>query len=164
MVALENLEKSLDGVFGKNAPKLPENGKNILVKWLPWITLVAGLLSLWAAYALWHLAHLASYADQLYQAFGINNTAYDRMSTAIWIGLVILIFQGVVYLLAYPGLRDRKKMGWNLLFYAQLVYIAYGVVMLFSDIRGGVGSLFMSLIGSVIGLWLLFQIRGKYKV
>src|SRR3954471_12636993 len=74
MAALDNLEKSLDGVFKKNGPKLPEKGRENLVNWLPWINLVIGIYTLLTVYWLWHWAHvvnsLADYANQLSQAFG----------------------------------------------------------------------------------------------
>jgi hypothetical protein len=47
------------------------------------------------------------------------------------------------------------------MFYALLVNVAYGVVMLFTN-YGGIGTLLSTLIGSAIGLYLLFQIRSSY--
>lgn len=165
MAMLQELESNLDGVFVKNAPKLPENGKRMLVNWLPWINLIAGILSLWAAYALYHWAHLANglinYADQLSQAYGGPAVAGDRLNAAVWLGIIVLAVEGVLYLMAYPATKARSKRGWDLMFMALLVNIVYGVVVLFTD-YGGVGTFIGTLIGSVIGLWLLFQIRGKY--
>jgi hypothetical protein len=65
--------------------------------------------------------------------------------------------------MAFPATKARTKRGWDLMFYALLVNIVYGVIILFSN-YGGVGNFIFSLIGSAIGLWLLFQIRGKYLV
>ena len=47
------------------------------------------------------------------------------------------------------------------MFFALLVNLVYGVLVIFTD-YGGVGSFIGYLIGSVVGLWLLFQIRDKY--
>lgn len=164
MAGLSELEKTLDGVFVKNAPKLPENGKKMLVSWLPWINLVAGILSLWAAYTLYHWAHIANglinYANQVSQAFG-GPAVSSRLTATVWLGIVVIVVEGIIYLMAYPETKARTKRGWDLMFIALLVNIVYGAVLLLTD-YGGVGNFIGSLIGSVIGLWLLFQIRGKY--
>lgn len=43
MGPLNKLETSLEGVF-KGAPKLPKGGKDALVKYLPWLTLILSLI------------------------------------------------------------------------------------------------------------------------
>lgn len=165
MAALDNLEKSLEGVFVKSAPKLPEGGKRVLVQWLPWINLVAGVLTLWSVYALWHWAHLANglvnYVNQLSAIYGGTSVDIHRLTATVWLGMIILAVEGVLFLMAFPATRARTKKGWDLMFYALLVNLVYGVVVIFTD-YGGVGNFIGYLIGSVIGLWLLFQIRGKY--
>jgi hypothetical protein len=165
MSALQSLEDRLENVFVKKAPALPAGSKKAIVEWLPWINLALGLLSVWAAYALWHWAHLASklidYANSLSTAFGGTAVASNRMSAALWLGLAVMVVQALLYLAAFPALRERKKSGWDLMFYALLVNVVYGVVLLFSD-YGGFGNLLGSLIGSAIGFYFLFQIRSLY--
>lgn len=165
MSAGSSLENTLGDVF-KNAPKLPENGKKALVQWLPWINLVLGILTLWSAYALWNWARLANglidYANSISKAFGGTTVATNRLSIGIWLGIAVLVVEGVLYLAAFPGTRDRKKAGWNFMFYAALVNIVYAVVVIFTD-YGGVGNLIGYLIGSAIGLYLLFQIKDAYR-
>lgn len=165
MAGLDKLEKSLEGVFVKSAPKLPERGKEVLVEWLPWINLVLGILTLLSVYWLWHWAHLANnltnYVNQLSQAYGGPALDVHRLTAGVWLGIIVLAIEAVLYIMAFPATRARAKRGWDLMFYALLVNIVYGVVVLFTD-YGSVGNLIGTLIGSVIGLWLLFQIRGKY--
>ncbi len=164
-MAASQLEKSLERVFIKSAPKLPENGKKMLVEWLPWINLVIGVFTLLSVYWLWHWAHLANnlinYANSLSQALGTNTVVSHRLTVGLWLSLIILAVEAVIYLAAFPAVRARKKAGWDLLFYGLLINIVYGVVILFTN-YGGFGTFLSSLIGSVIGLWLLFQIRDKY--
>lgn len=162
----QQLETKLNDVFGKRAPQLPANGKKMLVEWAPWLALIVGVLSLWAAYALWGWAHVASglinYANSLCTVYGGSscNVATDNMTLWIWFGLAVLVIEGVLYLLAFPGLRDRKKTGWNFLYWGALINLVYAVISLFTNY--GLGNFIASLIGSVIGLWLLFQVRGQY--
>lgn len=166
MAALDGLEKSLEGVFVKNAPKLPEKGKEVLVGWLPWINLVLGILTLWAAYALWQWALLVNgltdYVNELSQTYGVNTgVAVNKLDAAVWLGLVVLVVGTVLYLMAFPATRARQKRGWNLMFYALLVNLIYGIVNIFTN-YGVVGNFISYAIGTVVGLWLPFQIRGKY--
>jgi len=164
MSALGSLEKSLGDVY-ENAPELPANGKKTLVEWMPWISLVFGVLSLYAAWVLWHWAHIANgfvnLANQLSAAYGGPSVAVDRMSAMVWVSLVVMAAQGVLWLLAFPGLRARKKAGWDLLFYAAIMNAVYGVVVMFSD-YGTAGNLIGALVESAIAFYFLFQIRGNY--
>jgi uncharacterized membrane protein HdeD (DUF308 family) len=159
------LETKLNDIFVKNAPALPKGGKKVLVEWAPWLALLGGILTLWSVAMLWHWAHVANdlinYANSLSAAYGGTKVADTRMTVGIWLGLLVLLVEGVIYLLAFPGLRDRKKSGWNWIYYGALINIVYGFVIMFTN-YGGVGSFLLSLVGSVIGLWLLFQVRASY--
>jgi hypothetical protein len=166
MGSLNSLETKLDDVFVKNAPALPDGGKKALVQYLPWINLALGILSLLAVYNLWNWAHLANklvdYANTLSAVYGGPAVVTQRLTLTVWLSIIVLAVQAVLYIAAFSGLRNKKKSGWNLIFYALLVNAAYGVVVLFTD-YGGVGNLIGSLVGTAIGLYFLFQIRASYK-
>jgi len=166
MHALESLETSLNDLFVKQAPPLPRSGKKALVEYLPWVNLALGLLALYTVYALWHWAHLANglinYAASLNSGtYGGSGLGVNRLSLSIWLGLLVLAAEALLYLAAFPGTRARKKSGWNLMFYALLVNIAYAVVILFTD-YGSFGNLVITLLASAAGLYLIFQIRSSY--
>jgi len=165
MSAAGSLEKTLGSLF-KGAPKLPENAKKVLVQWMPWLNLVGGLFALSSVYWLYHWAHVANslvnYTNSLSEAFGGTKVVSSRWSVGIWISLVVLAVEAVLFIAAFPGLRDRKKAGWNLLFYAVLLNLVYGVVVMFTNYGGG-GNLFGALIGSAIGFYFLFQVRDAYS-
>lgn len=166
MAATNTLEDALADIFVKKAPKLPANAKKVIVQYLPWINVILGVLTIWAAWALWQWAHVADtlidYANNISRIYGGGDVVTSRMSLSIWLGVIVLAIEALLYLAAFPGTRDRKKIGWNLLFYAALVNVVYAVLVLFTD-YGGFGNLLGGLIGSAIGLWLLFQIRDSYK-
>lgn len=166
MSALQALETKLADLFVEKAPPLPREGKKTLVQYLPWINLALGLLALYSVYIIWHWAHVANtlinYANNLSAAYGGPPVAANRLSFGIWLGLIILAVEAVLYLAAFPGARDRQKSGWNFMFYALLVNIVYGVVIAFTS-YGGFGNLFVTVIGSGVGLYLLFQIRSSYS-
>lgn len=168
MGTLTNTENKLNDVFVKQAPKLPENGKKALVEWAPVISLVIGVLTLLAGFQLWHWAHRAAdfvnYAKDVCSAYSVSGCGIataSRFSFWLWLSVAVLLVEGTLYLLAYPGLKARAKAGWNYLFYGALVNVAYAVVSLFTD-YDKVGHFLGALIGSAIGFYLLFQIRDAY--
>lgn len=161
----DQLEITLDNIFEKNAPKLPANARKAIVEWAPWVALVVGILTLWGAWALWSWAHVANdlvnYANQLSVAYGGTPVMDTRMTLWVWIGMVTLVIEGALYILAFfGGLREHKKSGWNYLYWGALVNVAYAVISLFTGY--GFGGFLGSMIGSVIGFWLLFQVRSLY--
>lgn len=164
MSALQSLENSLNDLFVKKTPALPDGGKKVIVTYLPWINLALGVLGLLMAYSLWNWAHLAdnliNYANSINAIYGGQIVTANRMTLAVWLGLMALVVEALLYIAAFPATRDRKKSGWNLMFYAMLVSIVYAVLTVFTSY--GMGHVFSSLIGTAIGLYLLFQIRASY--
>jgi hypothetical protein len=166
MQALERLETKLDELLRKKAPvQLSDSSRKVIVEYLPWINLLLGLLVLYTAWALYHWAHIArdalNYLNSLSQSLGGTGTTAPRLTVVVWLGIIALVIEGALCVAAFPGARDRKKQGWNLLFYAALVNVVYGVVISFSSYLG-VGRLVWSLLTSIVGLYFLFQIRGYY--
>ncbi len=176
MVKTNKLEEQLNELFVKNVPKLPDGGRKALVAWAPIVTLILGLLSLFTAWSLWHWARLADMVNNVvngiagnsnlcngyyYPGYACGATLYSRFSVWLWLGVAFLAVNGILYLLAYPGLKSRQKQGWDYLYYALLLQVIYAVLSLFIPYNAG-GHFIGSLIGAVIGFYLLFQIRGSY--
>jgi uncharacterized membrane protein HdeD (DUF308 family) len=164
------LETKMAEIFVDKAPKLPQGGKNFIVSVAPWLTLIGGVLSLLAGLSLWRWAHAANgaadYVNDLCNAYAVNAGACADVSDArlnlwVWLAIAVLIVQGVLYLLAFPGLRDRKKKGWDYVFYAALVSIVYSIVSLFTGYNAA-SNFIGALIGALISFWLLFQVRSAY--
>jgi hypothetical protein len=165
MSALRSLEASLDDIFARKAPSLPSNAKKIIVEYLPYINLVLGVLTLLAAWGLYDAArrvnNLVDYANSLSTAYG-GNVNVDHLTFTVWLSIIVLLIEGALYIAAFKPTKARRKSGWDLLFYALLVNVAYGLIVTFTY-YGGAGRLIGSLIGSAIGLYFLFQIRASYK-
>lgn len=161
---LAPLEKSLDDVFGSKAQyQLPANIKDLLVKLAPWLALLSGILGILGAIGLWSAAHMVNEMTSFYGAYSPAYTqAVNQMNAVFWIALIMdLIFSGLA-LLAFPGLKARKKVGWNLMFYSTLLSIVYSIVSGFYYNTGIVSSLIGAVIGAVIGFYILFQVRSRY--
>lgn len=165
MSALASIENKLDKVF-EGAPKLSDKAREMIAGWAPWINLILGILGLWAAYALWNWAHLANglinYANQLSQAYGGGTVAASRLTVGVWVSLVVLVIESLLYLMAFSPTKDRKRSGWDLMFYAIVLNAVYGLVLLFTD-YGSVGNFVGYLIGTTVGLYFLFQIKPKFS-
>src|SRR3972149_9769593 len=94
MSFINDAEKSLDDIFVKKAPKLPESAKKFIVQYLPWINLALGVLTLWAAWGLWNWAHIANawvdYANTISRVYGTGDVVGDRLTLSIWLSLIVL--------------------------------------------------------------------------
>lgn len=165
MKALQDLETSLNGVFTKNAPALPKGFKDFIVKILPWLSLVVGVLSLLAALSIYRWAtsvnSLANTVNDYYRTIGVSGVDTARWSFWLYIALALLAVMAVLYILAFSPLQKNKKQGWDFLFYAFLINLVYSIVMLFTD-YSSTGNVFGLIIGTLIGAYFLFQIRGYY--
>ncbi|HSE61662.1 MAG TPA: hypothetical protein VLA88_05205 [Candidatus Saccharimonadales bacterium] len=163
---MKPLETKLDEWLVKKAPfQIPESGRKGLVEALPWLTLIGGVLMLgvaWSAYQI--LSYAMSYANRLADTisglYGYLAPTVATYSPMLWVSLVLLLAEAVLFFVAFPALRERKKSGWNILFWVSLVNIANGVVQFIAV--GDFGQLIGLVLGSVIGLYLLFQVRGHY--
>jgi hypothetical protein len=132
----------LDFYLVKKAPfQLPENAREWIVKFGPWITVVLLILLL----------------PVLLVALGIGAAfvPFGGVGYAAGFGImtIVLIIELGLMVAALPGLFARKMAGWTLLFYSQLVGIVYNVFT--GNIVGG-------LLFGLIGLYILFQVRTKY--
>jgi hypothetical protein len=162
--AVDGLAKKLEPIF-KGLPPLPKNAKDWFVKYWPILALVFGVLQLVAAWSLWHTGHLvnqfADYANTISQVYGTGAVVH-HLGLFYWLSLITLVLSAVILLAAYPGLKAKRKDGWNMLFLGTMVNFVYGVVVLFDTNYGGFGKLVSSLIGTAISLYFLYQVRSYY--
>jgi len=139
----ENEKKATDLIatldtFFKQAPKLPSSATDVLVKIAPWLSLIFGILGVIGGLSLLGLSPLA-----MLSGFHAN----------VLITGVVSIVASVLMLMAYAKLVKREYKGWELLFWSEVVSAVSAVVAL------SVGSV----LGVLIGFYLLFQIKSYYK-
>jgi len=131
----------LDFYLVKKAPfQIPEGGREWIVKYGPWITIVLLVLML----------------PPLLLALGLGALILPFAAAAapgIGISLIGVIVEIGLTIAALPGLFARKMSGWNMLFYAQIVGLVVSLLSL---------SIVSGLIGALISLYILFQVRTKY--
>ena len=143
---IPQLEDLLDLYLVKKAPfQLPAGVKQFIVNVGPWITLVLMILVIPIILAAIGLSAF------LLPAAAITNAGFGLSAM---LSLIIAIVELGLYALALPGLFKKSKAGWNFLFYGTLVSAIYSLVSL---------DILSLIIGTLISLYILFQIRSYYK-
>jgi hypothetical protein len=125
-----------------NAPfQLPDGVRTVLAAIVPWLVLLGTVL---AVPGILIMLGIGTFAVP----FGV---AYVP---GLGIATIAAIAGFVLNALALPGLFGRGMAGWTWIFYGELVSIASSLL------RGAVVS---AVIGGLIGLYLLFQIKREYR-
>lgn len=145
---LKQLEDTLDQYFGKKAPALPANIKDLIVKIAPYLSILSVILTIPAILL---LLGLGSFATMLAPVGGMQSIS---AVPTMWLGIVLLIPVVILEALAIPGLFARKAVAWKYMYWAQLITLVSSLVQF--NIVG-------ALIGALIGFYILFQIKSEYK-
>ena len=162
MSALAQLETTLANIF-KPAPNLPKNVREALAKAWPWVTLVCAILQLLGAWALWGLLTAADRMSDY--AFYYTRDTYSFSSgekMIVYAAAALLVVEGVLLLMAFSELQKRSARGWRLVFLVAVLNVLYSITVLLIRDRG-FGSFFLNGIASVIGFYLLFQLKPLFK-
>ena len=140
--------KALDDNYAK-LPALPKGVNEFIVTVAPWLALIFGVLAVFSGLGafgiLTALAPVATVA-------GAGQYAFTGLIAAL-----ILLVQGGIDLWAFPSLKARKVMGWNLMSYSLLLGVVSSVVAL------NVGSVLGAVVGALIGYYFLYQVKSYYK-
>ena len=141
---MEQLDQTLHQYLVKQAPKMPEKWQNVLVQYLPWITLIILILALPAVFALLGLSFLAA---PLWMMAGVH------VGMVYYLAMVFLIVTLVLEAMAIPGLMKRQKKAWRLLYYSALLSALYNLLSF---------NLWGLIIGTLVSFYILFQIEHLY--
>lgn len=126
--------------FYKQIPNLPDSIREVLVKIAPWLALVFGILGVIVGLGALGLSPLA--------LLGGLDASFIVLLTG-----VVAIVASILMLMAFPKLQKRQYKGWELLFWSEVVSVVSAIISI------SVGSI----LGILIGFYLLFQIKNYYK-
>lgn len=148
---LGGLEGFFDTYLRVKAPwQLPVKAKEFIVKYGPWISLVLLVIG---AITIIPLLILALGLNLVAMPF-LAATGYVQNSmwgfVHIIITLIVLIMEGI----AIPGLLKRRLSGWHMLYHAMLLSALGSLISL---------DIISFVVGLVISMFILFQIRDYYK-
>lgn len=141
---LKKTETTLDEYFGKKAPALPENVKDIIVKITPWANLIIFVLTLPAVLAIFSIGTLFS---------PLAVVGGPETSVGYFLALAFLVAGEILWGLAIPGLFKQTRRSWQYLFWGQLLNCVYNLLTL---------NIISLIIGAAIGFYFLFQIRDRF--
>jgi hypothetical protein len=145
MVDTSKLEAQLEPIFAKQLPSLPENVKEIIVKFAPYLAIIGVVFSLPAILAVLGLGAVAV----PFAALG-GVSAFTGLSLSI----IFLVISTIIMIMAIPGLFARSIKAWRLMFYSTLVSAVSSLVAM------NLGGL---IIGTAISFYFLFQVKSYYK-
>ncbi|MFZ2153439.1 MAG: hypothetical protein WAV41_05335 [Microgenomates group bacterium] len=141
---LVQLDNFLTEYLVKKAPSLPDNVKEIIVKYAPYLSILVIVLAVPGVIALLGLS--AMMTPFAYTA-GLYRPSFS-------FPVLFLIASLVIEALAIPGLFARKITGWNFMLYGTLINAVYQLLRL--DIGG-------LIISTGLSLYFLYQVKSLYK-
>ncbi len=126
-------------------PAMPKNGREVLVKIAPVISLIFGILGILVGIS--GLGILTVFSPFAFLG------GYGGYGTGFVVALIYLVGSALL-LMSYPGLKAHKYKGWKLLFWSEVVSLIGGLVSM---------AIISAIIGALIGFYLIYQIRSYYK-
>lgn len=157
MDAVKSLEAKLDEIFVKNAPyQLPAGLKKWIGEYAWILALVGAVLGGLAFIGLLGVLGLTSVVATVAGAGGYVLFA--------WLALVVLGIEVALLIMAVGPLKEKKKRGWDLLFYSQLISVVFNLFNWLQGSNFGANALSFvwNLIWITISLYLLFQVRSQF--
>lgn len=131
-------------------PHLPESWKNVIVKVAPWLSLIFGILSCIALLGAGLFGVLLSPLIALSKGF---------FGILLFVSILLSLITSIFSILAFKPLQQMKKIGWDYSFYAFVISVistVLGMVMPSNSIG--------SIVGILIGAYVIFEVRGKYHL
>ncbi len=140
---MKKLDNFFQDLFLKKAPGLPDKAKEWIVKAVPWLALVFGIMAIPGLLAIF--------------GFGAITTPFwvlrGTRSFGYLIGFAVSAIQVVLQLVAVTYLFKKVQKGWQLLYWATLLSVVSAILHV-----SGFG-----LVGAGVSLYLLYQIKSFYK-
>ncbi|MFH1899478.1 MAG: hypothetical protein ABIJ82_03395 [Patescibacteria group bacterium] len=133
--------------YVRRVPALPENIKELLVDFTPWIAILS------VAVAIPNVLSILAISSY-YGVHGREDYFFAHWGIRFTLIVVFLVANLVLRSLSIKGLFAKSEKGWNYLFYSILLYFVYAIFT-FNIVGGSIGT--------AISLYLIFQIRESYK-
>jgi hypothetical protein len=147
-----NLIATVEQPF-KNVPHLPKGLMDFLVKIVPWLAGLGGIMNIVSALEMFNNAvNPRSTFSLLADLVSVNPTYY-------WVAGVLSLLSGALLLMAFKPLQARAFKGWVYLFWVNMLGIAMSVASIFLISGSWVGTV----VGILIGLYILFEFKPYYK-
>lgn len=139
-------------------PHLPKGFQNFVVMISPWASVLVGVLSLISALMFAPGLFALNSAAMMY---GAPSSLTLGMPYYLF-SIVFMVMIAVLYLAAFPALKAKQYDGWLAIFTGNLISAVYMIVpfVLFPQ---AAGNLIWSIVSSLIGFYVWFDVRSAYK-
>lgn len=154
-VKMKFLENKL-AEFNKTLPQIPDNGKSVIANIL-WILIIISIV--FNIIGIITLLGVGSFGVSVLAGFGLGFHSMTIWGTIIFgvIGMAIVV---VLEIIAIKPLKDKAYLGWRLAFYVIWIQLIFSVL---NDIfLGTVSGLIGVIIGTIIALFILMQVRDYF--
>ena len=141
---LDELEVKLEEIFTKKVWNLPTKAKEIIVKVLPYLSLLALAVMIPMVLSLIGLTMLSPFAYMGGMRAGIGYT----------VSIIFALITGVLAIIIVPGLFKKEKKAWKVMYWISLINAVSTLL------RMDLGEL---IIGTGLSWYVLFQIKEYYK-
>ena len=147
---VKKLDKELDSVF-KSVPHLPKKATEVLVKIAPYLVLVSGLFMITGG-----LRSIFG-AQDFHRIFNLWRTV---PSVYFYLTGLLQILAGIISLMAYEPLKNKKIEAWYILFCLSILVLVMNLISILF-FRNGLFGLLFSLL---ISFYLLYEVKPEYSV
>lgn len=141
---LADLEIKLEEIFTKKVWNLPTKAKDIIVKILPYLSLLALVVMIPMVLSLIGLTMLSPFAYMGGLRAGIGYS----------ISIIFALVTGVLAIIIIPGLFKKEKKAWKVMYWISLINAVSSLLKM--DLGG-------LIIGTGLSWYVLFQIKEYYK-
>lgn len=145
---VKNIDRELEKVFRKT-PHLPKRVTDVLVKIAPYLTLVSGLFMITGG-----LRSIFG-AQDFHRIFNFWRTV---PSVYFYLTGSLQILAGIISLMAYKPLQNKKIEGWQILFFLVALELIMNLVSVLFFRNGYFGLLFSLLISA----YILYEVKPEY--
>ncbi len=162
METIKKLEDQIEKIL-KPLPHLPADGRKWLSENLWWLTIVGVVIDAGVLLGIYRTATYVNTITNYLAAYGISSAS--GWTASLTISLILLAISAVLMLLAVNPLKEQKKQGWDLLFYAAIIGVASSVVTAVLDFSFGdiVSRLIGAAFGAAVSAYFLFEIRSNFN-
>lgn len=150
---LAGIEKVLIGVFSNPAIQLPDFVRDLIFRFIPWITLMGIFI----------LAPIFLIGIAMGGFLGIITSFYSlNTNVFFWLTLVLLLLKIVLMSLSVSLLLHERRKGWVLLFTSVFVSFVYSITNIFADFLNPIVVIAATVVIAITAFYMLFQIRGYF--
>ena len=142
---MKDLEKTLQTYFLDKAPKMPADIQKLFVNYGPYLVLIGTVLSALGLISAFGIFSWSNPWSMMPGAYGGS-----RYQLALAYGVASTVLNA----LALSGLFKKQMIGWRYLYYNVLLGAIYNAVTF---------NFIGLVIGTGLGLYIMFQIRNHYK-